>query len=72
MDCDIVFDYVLPYTTDNCHWEHAGSYFDRKYASLRDSMYMCKGVHNQRKYPSPYSYTKDIALYFENTDLYDV
>ena len=41
MDWDIFFDYVLPYTTDNCHWEHAGSYFDRKYASLRDSMYMC-------------------------------
>ena len=28
MDWDIFFDYVLPYTTDNCHWEHAGSYFD--------------------------------------------
>ena len=24
MDWDIFFDYVLPYTTDNCHWELLG------------------------------------------------
>ena len=41
MDWATFLNYLLPYTTDNCHWEHAWSYFDRKYASLRDSMYTC-------------------------------
>lgn len=38
IDRETFLNYILPYTTDNCYSEQALDYFERKYASLRDTL----------------------------------
>lgn len=38
IDADTCCKYMLPYTTNNCYWEQASEFFERKYAVLRDTV----------------------------------
>lgn len=38
IDTETFYKYILPYTTNNYHWEQASYFFDQKYATLRDTI----------------------------------